>query len=85
MGIYPEGEEQFIPEIQKLVIERSTATMLTIYDKNGSAWLVPGYLLHNDKGWFDTVISLEEGVIELYEPLEISPENLKIDEEPAQD
>jgi hypothetical protein len=84
MGIYPEGEEQFIPEIQKLVIERSTATMLMIYDKSGSAWLVPGYLLHNDKGWFDAVISLEEGVIELYEPIETGPENLKIDEEPAQ-
>ncbi len=84
MSISPEGEEQFVPEIQKLVIERSTATMLMIYDKRGSAWLVPGYLLHNDKGWFDAVISLEEGVIELYKPEEISPENLRIEEEPAQ-
>jgi hypothetical protein len=84
MGVFPEGEEQLVPEIQKLIIERSTATMLTIYDKSGSAWLVPGYLLHNDQGWFDTVISLKEGVIELYEPIEMSPGNLRIDQAPAQ-
>jgi hypothetical protein len=32
---------------------------------------VPGYLLKNDQGWFDSIISLEDGVIELPEPMEI--------------
>lgn len=84
MGSTQKDQEQFVPEIQKLVIERSTVAMLMIYDKSGSAWLVPGYLLHNDQGWFDAIISLEEGVIELYEPVEMNPENLRIDQEPAQ-
>ncbi|SCX13809.1 hypothetical protein [Candidatus Aquiluna sp. UB-MaderosW2red] len=74
------------PEVRivKLTIEKSTAAMLMIYDKNGGVWLVPGYLLHNNQGWFDAVISLEEGVIELYDPVEFSPENLKIEVDPAQ-
>ena len=64
------------PEVRivKLTIEKSTAAMLMIYDKSGSAWIVPGYLLHNNQGWFDTVISLEEGVIELYDSAPINPE-----------
>jgi hypothetical protein len=44
-----------------------------IYDKSGGAWLVPGYILKNDQGWFDAVIALVEGVIELPEPYAVEP------------
>lgn len=58
-------------EIIKLKLTSSEPQLLMIYDKSGGAWLVPGYLLKNDQGWFDAVISLEEGVIELPEPMEV--------------
>jgi hypothetical protein len=59
-------------EIVKLKLTSSEPQLLMIYDKSGGAWLVPGYLLKNDQGWFDSIISLEDGVIELPEPMEIS-------------
>jgi hypothetical protein len=42
-----------------------------IFDRAGGAWLVPGYLLKNDQGWFDPIISLEDGVIELPDPVQM--------------
>jgi hypothetical protein len=67
-------EENIEPkvEIVKLKLTSSEPQLLMIYDKSGGAWLVPGYLLKNDQGWFDSIISLEDGVIELPEPMEIS-------------
>jgi hypothetical protein len=59
-------------EIVTLKLTSSEPQLLMIYDKSGGAWLVPGYLLKNDQGWFDSIISLEDGVIELPEPMEIS-------------
>ena len=47
--------------------------MLSVWDSLGNYWLVPGYLLFNDQSWFDSVISLEEGVIELPEPMVMLP------------
>jgi len=47
--------------------------MLSVWDSLGNYWLVPGYVLFNDQGWFDSVISLEEGVIELPEPMVMLP------------
>jgi hypothetical protein len=78
------GEEGFVgdeqpanpePEIIDLLVNRSEAVTLTVYDAKGSLWLVPGYLLFNEQGWFDSIISLEEGVIALPEPMnyEIMP------------
>lgn len=61
------------PEIIKLKLISSEEQLLMIYDKVGGAWLVPGYLLKNDQGWFDAVISLVEGVIELPEPYVVEP------------
>lgn len=52
-------------EIVDLLIERSEEAMLSVYDAQGNLWFVPGYLLFNDQGWFDSIISLEEGVISL--------------------
>jgi len=61
------------PEIIQLTVERAEATMLSVWDSSGNYWLVPGYVLFNDQGWFDSVISLEEGVIELPEPMVMLP------------
>jgi hypothetical protein len=59
------------PEIVTLKLESSTEALLMIFDRSGGAWLVPGYLLNNDQGWFDSIIALEEGIIELPEPYEV--------------
>jgi hypothetical protein len=66
MPVYPEGETQVVT----LIVDSSRPVMLTIYDANGGAWLVPGYLLFNSEGYFDAVIALEDGVIKLPEPIE---------------
>lgn len=66
----PEPQE---PEIITLTITDAQATMLSVWDSNGGYWLVPGYVLFNDRGWFDAVISLPEGLIQLPEPMEIMP------------
>lgn len=58
-------------EIVTLKLTSSEPHLLMIFDKSGGAWLVPGYLLKNDQGWFDAVISLEDGVIELPEPMQV--------------
>jgi hypothetical protein len=61
------------PKIIDLRINRSEVVLVSVYDKAGSMWLVPGYLLFNDQGWFDSIISLVEGVIELPEPYTVMP------------
>ena len=65
--------EQVEPEIVEVKVNRSEAALLSVWDGSGNMWLVPGYLLFNDQGWFDTIISLVEGVIELPEPMEVMP------------
>lgn len=69
------------PEVRDVLVVRATQSMLSVYDSQGNFWFVPGHILFNDQGWFDTIISLEEGVIELPEPhnFEIMP---YIEEEP---
>jgi hypothetical protein len=64
MPVYPEGELRTVT----LTINLATPALVTIYDLNGAAWLVPGYLMFNSEGFFDVVISLPDGVIELPEP-----------------
>lgn len=58
-------------EIVTLRLTGSTPQLLMIFDRAGGAWLVPGYLLKNDQGWFDPIISLEDGVIELPDPVQM--------------
>lgn len=59
------------PEIVDLLVNRSEAVTLTVFDAKGSLWFVPGYLLFNEQGWFDSIISLEEGVIALPERMDM--------------
>ena len=69
------SEEQVEIKPQKVTLKLtgSESTLLMIYDKSGGAWLVPGYIIKNDQGWFDAIISLVEGVIELPEPYAVEP------------
>ena len=53
------------PEILILNIIESETALLSVWDANGEVWLVPGYILINDQGWFGAVIALIDGVIEL--------------------
>lgn len=72
-GIPAEKEPEIIfeePEIRELRIDRSEAVTLSVFDSQGNYWFVPGYLLFNQDGWFDSIISLEDGVIELPEPFD---------------
>jgi len=63
--IDPAPGEQLEPETVTLTVLESEAALLSIWDANGEVWLVPGWILINDQGWFGAVISLIEGVIEL--------------------
>jgi hypothetical protein len=53
------------PEIVTLTIIEAESALLSVWDANGEVWLVPGFILINDQGWFGAVISLIEGVIAL--------------------
>jgi hypothetical protein len=53
------------PETVVMKLDSSKKTHLLIWDANGGAWLVPGYMLKNTDGWYSSVISLVDGVIAL--------------------
>lgn len=69
-----EEQVEIKPQKVTLKLTGSESTLLMIYDRSGGAWLVPGYLLKNDQGWFDSIISLVDGVIELPEPYGVEPQ-----------
>ena len=70
----PVGPEQPTePEIVDVFVNRSETALAAAYDGSGNMWLVPAYILHNDQGWFDVIIAVEEGVIQLPEPYDIMP------------
>lgn len=72
---FVDGEEQPLPEVVTLTIVGAEAVLVSIWDAAGDVWLVPGFILVNDQGWWHSVISLIEGVIALPEPslVEIMP------------
>jgi hypothetical protein len=74
-GFVTEEQTDMEPEVIDLIVNRSEVATLTVYDAKGNLWFVPGYILFNEQGWFDSIISLEEGVIALPEPVnfEIMP------------
>lgn len=67
----PEPFPEPTPEQVTATLEEAEATMLLVWDAQGDAWLVPGYAYLQPEGWYTTVISLEEGVIALPEPVEV--------------
>lgn len=68
-GSQPEAN----PKAIDITVNKSETAQLMIWDKQGKAWLVPGHILLADEGWITPVFSLEDGVIEMPEPVEISP------------
>ncbi len=69
----PTPEPVPTPETVVVTVEDATATLLLVWDADGNAWLVPGFAMPHPDGWFNSVISLIEGVITLPEPLAIEP------------
>ena len=61
------------PEVVDVTIDNATATLVLLWDVDGNAWLVPGYAMQMEEGWWNSVVSLVDGVIELPEPMEIEP------------
>jgi hypothetical protein len=59
--------------VQTITINESKDVLLLVWDANGNAWLVPGVALTGTDSWWQTVISLVEGVIQLPEPMPIEP------------
>ncbi len=58
------------PETVTVTVDEAEATLLLMWDSEGNAWLVPGYAMPHPDGWFNTIVSLIEGVIELPAPFE---------------
>lgn len=61
------------PSTITVQVNKSVETQMMIWDKSGTVWLVPGYLLIADEGWLTPIFSLEDGVVQLPDPVEISP------------
>jgi hypothetical protein len=59
--------------VQTITIDESKTVLLLVWDANGNAWLVPGVALTGADSWWQTVITLVEGVIQLPEPMPIEP------------
>ena len=68
-----EPREPLEPELIDVLVNRSETALAAAYDGSGNMWLVPAYILHNDQGWFDVILAVEEGVIQLPEPYDIMP------------
>lgn len=61
-------------EVINLTVTAAEPTLLLVWDASGNAWLVPGYVMrHGEDPWaWSTVISLEEGVIQIPEPMPVT-------------
>lgn len=62
------------PEIITVTVTAAEPTLLLVWDADGNAWLVPGYVMrHGEDDWaWTTVISLMDGVLALPEPMPVS-------------
>jgi hypothetical protein len=59
--------------VQTVTIDSAKSALLMVWDQSGTVWLVPGVALTGADMWWQTVITLVEGVIELPEPMEVMP------------
>ena len=69
----PLPEPMPTPETVVVTVDEAHATLLLLWDADGNAWLVPGFAMPHPDGWFNSVVSLVEGVITLPEPIAIEP------------
>lgn len=58
------------PETVTVTVDSAEATLLLLWDADGNAWLVPGYAMQHPDGFWNTIVSLVEGVIELPPPFD---------------
>lgn len=73
---YPTESES---EVVDVTVESAELVLVTVYDAQGNAWLVPGYALTHSLGWIESVIAVEDGVIALPEYTDVMPlEGVKI-------
>jgi len=70
-GLEPEPVPE--PEVVVVEITEAQSTLLLMWDSEGNAWLVPGFAMQHPDGWWNSVVSLVEGVIQLPEPNEFEP------------
>jgi hypothetical protein len=75
-----EPEQPLEPEEITLTIVSAERALVSIWDASGDVWLVPGLILVNDQGWFNSIISVVDGVIALPDPSMVQIEPL-----PAED
>ncbi len=59
-----EPTEPEIP-VKTITIDKAESALLLVWDASGDAWLVPGVALTGVDSWWQTVITLVDGVIEL--------------------
>jgi hypothetical protein len=70
------------PEVVTLTIVSAERALVSIWDAAGDVWLVPGLIMVNDQGWFNSVISVVDGVIALPEPSIVQIEPLPAEDSP---
>jgi hypothetical protein len=61
------------PEVVEVTVDEAEATLLLMWDSDGNAWLVPGFAMRMPEGWWNSMVSLVPGVIELPEPIVLNP------------
>jgi hypothetical protein len=72
-SVEPGLEPEPTPTVMDMIISVAKPQLLMVWDNNGGAWLVPGFVMQGSEGWPLAVISLIEGVIELPDPMPIEP------------
>lgn len=68
--IEPEPMPEPTPETVTVTVDTAEATLLLMWDADGNAWLVPGYAMQHPDGFWNTIVSLVDGIIELPAPIE---------------
>jgi hypothetical protein len=66
------------PQVVEVTVDNAEATLLLMWDADGNAWLVPGYAMKMQEGWWNAVVSLQDGVIALPAPIEIAPATTEV-------
>lgn len=68
-GVEPQPE----PTPVTITVDKAEKAQVMIWDKSGRAWVVPGLILFGQEGWITPVFTLVDGLVELPEPVEVSP------------
>ncbi len=69
----PETGPEPTPSTVTVSVNKAIKSQLMIWDKAGKPWIVPGVMLFSKEGWITPVFTLKDGIVELPDPVEISP------------